>query len=77
MYFDTQEDLYEYVSNEDYLSSPDYKGVCMGLDVNITTDHNINMKVYFNDQSYAAGHLTYGVRSEAASLRAFPECALA
>ena len=33
----------------------------MGLDVNITDEHDINMKVYFNDQSYGAGPLAYGI----------------
>jgi hypothetical protein len=48
-YFDTQEDLYEYVSNDKYMTSFEYQGICMGLDVNITADNDINMKVYFND----------------------------
>ena len=37
----------------------------MGLDVNIT-DNNVNMKVYFNDQSYGAGPLAYGIPDQKA-----------
>ena len=36
----------------------------MGLDVNITSETDINMKVYFNDQSYGAGPLAYGIPSQ-------------
>ena len=36
----------------------------MGLDVNITAENDIQMKVYFNDQSYGAGPLAYGIPNQ-------------
>ena len=62
-YFDTQQDMFDYVSNEEYLTDFAYQGLCMGLDVEIKGDkgHQVEMKVYFNDQSYGAGPLAYGV----------------
>lgn len=59
-YFDTEQDLYDYVASDKYLT-PSYQGVCMGLDVDIKADNDIAMKVYFNDQSYGAGPLAFGI----------------
>lgn len=53
--------MYDYVASDKYLTGFEYQGVCMGLDVDIKADNDIAMKVYFNDQSYGAGPLAYGI----------------
>lgn len=60
-YFEDQESLETYVSDKAYLTDFEHQGICMGYDIDIKADNDIRMKFYFNDESYGAGPLAYGI----------------
>ena len=62
-YFSSQEELFDYISSEDYLQDFNHVGVCMGIEIKNEQPNEFNVNMYFVDQAFLATSLAYGVPS--------------
>ena len=53
--FNSEEELYEYVTDPDYMISKHYPGICFGFGIEENSPNKFTSKLYFNDYSRKLG----------------------
>lgn len=54
--FETQEDLFAYIENEQYTNaSAGFEGVCFGYQITSLGEHSYETRLFFNDQTSMGG----------------------